>query len=118
MRKLIIMAMLFCGYSHAWEASFKITATGGAPIPIAFSNINTQSLVKSGLSTNRSFCVFNETTTRIAINTEQQTTANPSVVTHYVPASGFVCDDNAVKNLFIQSDGIAIVAGVVHGFFK
>ena len=118
MKKLIVLALLLAGYSYGWENSFKVTATGGAPIPAAFNNADPQSLVASAMVNNKSFCVFNETGTRISLNTEQASTATPSTVTHYVPAGTLLCDEQPVRYLFIKSDGIAIVAGVVHGFFR
>lgn len=118
MKTLAVFALLFSMQGFGWENSFKITATGGSPIPIAFDNGDAQSLVASAMSTNRVFCVFNETSIRVAINTEQRTSATPSTVTHYVPAGGFICDENRVKYLFIKSDGAAITAGVVHGYFR
>lgn len=92
MKVLALLLLLACAPALALQASFTITATGGAPIPTAYSVSNTQSLVMSGLAYAKEVCVYNATTSKIAFSPlGTSTVAASSTPEVYVAGGSGIC---------------------------
>jgi hypothetical protein len=120
MKKLILslaFALAFSSPAFAWKAQFSVTASGGAPIPTNFSASNSQSHVLTGLVNVTELCVFNDTGTRVILDTVDWASA-PATDTHKIPAYGFVCvRDNISSDVSIRGES-SITAGEVYGFAR
>jgi len=120
MHRVLALLLLIPIFSLAGPpSSFKITASGGSPIPTAYSAANTQSLAKSGLRYQRWLCVYNSTGSVIAVNTNGTTTLAPTadVGDIYMPAGvGRCLEVDGLNTVYIRSDsGSTITSGVVYG---
>lgn len=100
--------------------SASIVATGGAPIPIAFSFSDTKSTLLTGMAGGgyRHILVGNETGSRICVVSTSSSTvlASSSSQKYYVPANTLVAFDDIYigDKLSIQSDsGSTITSGTV-----
>jgi hypothetical protein len=119
MKKLFLCLMLLTGSAFGWQANFIVQGTSGTPIPNAY-DTTSQSRVLTGLFNAKTLCIWNETGTRIAVNTTNWLTTAPASDTHFVPANAFFCtDDKIAGSVSIRSAGSAITDNnYVHGYVK
>lgn len=117
-----ILALIICANAFAVEGSFYITASGGSPIPTAYSTSNTQSKVMTGLRFVKQCCVKNGTDSAIAINVKNgDSSTAPSADNsseRYISANDALCIQGVISSrMYIRSkSGSTITSGVVHGF--
>lgn len=118
MRKLLILCLAigFAGQLNAVSAGKRITGTGGAPIPTAYSASDTKSLIFSSLRYARELCVFNDTSAYIAVNfTGTGAAPTSNVNDRYIPDGVGRCYDKGLGSaVYIRSDsGSTITSGDV-----
>lgn len=109
--------------AFGWKAYFSVTASGGSPIPIAFSSSDSQSHVLTGLSQIRELCVYNDTATRVVIDIFDGA-ATPTIDTHKIAAYSYVCVTAEAKtfgsimsaDLYIRGESAISAGGEVFGF--
>jgi hypothetical protein len=121
MKKFVSVFLILIGCeAFAWQASFIVQATAGAPIPDAPSASDAKSLVMSGLQNAIEVCIVNETGTRIEVNTINWNAPAPTTFTHYIPAGRELCiDDKLSSRVYISGFGGAITDDkYVHGFAR
>ncbi len=107
--------------AFGWQNAFEVQATSGSPIPAAFDKNNSQSLVMTGIIKNvpATLCVWNETASRVALNTVSSSTSTPSVVTHRIPANSYLCTTDKMSAVYIQGDqGTITDNNYIHGYVK
>ncbi len=117
---MLLASLVFAAQVSAIE-SFKITASGGSPIPTAYSTSDTQSKVKTGLRYKSQVCVYNSTASVIAINIDNgdsSTAPSADAKDIYVPASTGACAGPPVSSrVYLRSDsGSTITSGTVYGW--
>lgn len=124
MRHISFGLIIFLGINALALQSRKITASGGAPIPTAFSASDSQSLVWTNLGPHKHIHINNTTSSAIACDfLAGNTTLVPTVTSElmYIPATTqYVFDDfKASKRAYCRSDtGSAITSGdvIIHAY--
>lgn len=123
MRLLFSLALLVSTSLQAGViVSFKVTGTGGAPIPVAYSLSDAKSKVVTGLlQSAEEVCVYNGTDSIIAVYLDNKATSGTAPTADlkdvYVPAvSGFCTKTRLNATVLIRSaTGSTITAGTVYG---
>lgn len=125
MKALLFSLFLACAPALALQSSFTITGTGGAPIPVAYSISNTQSLVMSGLVYAKEVCVYNGTASKIAFSTlGTTTTVAPATPEVYVAGGSGACLTDArylgpISTVQVRSaSGSTITTGDIWGYAR
>jgi hypothetical protein len=124
-RLLPLLLLLACATAPAVQKSFTVTATGGAPIPVAYSASDAASLVMTGLFLPKTICVYNATASKIAWSEMGTATVAPASTPEiYVAPSTSACLSDpstlgAVTAVYIRSaSGAAITTTDVWGFAR
>lgn len=123
MRKLFLAFALLGSLAHAGVLqSFKVTGTGGAPIPVAYSTSDAKSKVATGIAyaDAKGVCIYNATSSVIAVNVDNgssSTAPTADVQDIYLGAGMGYCEKMSVTSrVYIRSDsGSTITAGSVYG---
>lgn len=118
----LVLFLSLC--APAWAGvlvSFHITATGGAPIPIANSISDTQSQIVTALdwASARWFCAYNNTSSLVAFNLDGSATTAPTgdLKDIYVPRQTGRCTRTKFRaTIYLRSaSGSTITSGDVFG---